>query len=78
MLLDESTDGNLLRVFLLAQRAGLRFLMTRIPADVCQAVGSGENQFDPQLMKCLYDEGEKRGQRDDAWSAEPPLEGAGP
>lgn len=78
VLLDESTDGNLLRVFLLAQRAQLRFLMTRIPPDVCQAVGSGENQFDPQLMKCLYDEGEKWAQRDEAWSAEPPLEGAGP
>ncbi len=78
MLLDESTDGNLLRVFLLAQRAGLRFLMTRIPADVCQAVGSSENQFDPQLMKCLHDEGEKWGQREDAWTTEPPLEGTGP
>ena len=78
ILLDESTDGNLLRIYLLAQRAGLRFLMTRIPPDVCKVVGSAENQFDPQLMKCLYDEGEKWGQRDDAWSTEPPLEGTGP
>ncbi len=78
ILLDESTDGNLLRVFLLAQRAGLKFLMTRIPGDACHAVGSLENQFDPQLMKCLYDKGEEWAQRDDAWSAEPPLEGTGP
>ena len=78
ILLDESTDGNLLRVFLLAQRAQLRFLMTRIPPEVCHAVGSEENQFDRQLMKCLYDEGEKWAQRDEAWSAEPPLEGGGP
>ena len=78
ILLDESTDGNLLRVFLLAQRARLRFLMASIPPEVCQAVGSEENQFDPQLMKCLYDEGEKWAQRGEAWSAEPPLEGGGP
>jgi predicted acylesterase/phospholipase RssA len=78
ILLDESTDGNLLRVFLLAQRAQLRFLMTHVPPDVCNAVGSDENQFDPQLMRCLYDEGEKWAQRDEAWSTEPPLEGAGP
>jgi hypothetical protein len=78
ILLDESTDGNLLRVFLLAQRAGLRFLVTRIPSDACDAVGSGENQFDPPLMRCLYEEGEKRGRSADAWSSEPPLEGSGP
>jgi predicted acylesterase/phospholipase RssA len=78
ILLDESTDGNLLRVFLLAQRARLRFLMTRIPPEACRAVGSMENQFDPQLMRCLYDEGEKWAQQDEAWSAEPPLEGTGP
>lgn len=78
ILLDESTDGNLLRVFLLAQKAGLRFLMTRIPSEACNAVGSEENQFDPELMKCLYEEGEKRGESGHAWSPEPPLEGTGP
>lgn len=78
ILLDESTDGNILRVFLLAQRAQLRFLMTSIPPQVCPAGGSEENQFDPKLMKCLYDAGEEWAQRDEAWSAEPPLEGTGP
>jgi predicted acylesterase/phospholipase RssA len=78
ILLDESTQGNLLRVYLLVQRAGLRFLMTRIPGEACHAVGSAENQFDSRLMKCLYDKGEEWAQRDDAWSAEPPLEETGP
>jgi predicted acylesterase/phospholipase RssA len=78
ILLDESTDGNLLRIYLLAQRAGLRFLMTRIPGEACAAVGSAENQFDPQLMKCLYEVGERHGASATAWSGEPPLEGRGP
>lgn len=77
ILLDESTDGNLLRVFLLAQKTRLHFLMTQIPADACNAVGSDENQFDPALMKCLYGEGERIAQRGGAWTAEPPVEGGG-
>jgi hypothetical protein len=77
ILLDESTDGNLLRVYLLAQRAQLHFLMTQIPADACSAVGSNENQFDPALMRCLYEVGERIAQKDGVWTAEPPIEGPG-
>ena len=74
ILLDESTDGNLLRVFMTAQRAQLGFRMTHVPRDVCNVASSGENQFDPVLMKCLYDEGLKSGQAPDSWTTEPPLD----
>lgn len=75
ILLDESTEGNLLRMYLQAQRAGLAFQMTRIPPGACDAIGSAENRFDPALMHCLYDEG-RRFARDGAspWVSEPPLE----
>jgi hypothetical protein len=73
ILLDESTDGNLLRVFLTAQRAQLGFRMTRVPADVCHVASSQENQFDPVLMKCLYEQGQRSGQTAEAWTKEPPL-----
>ena len=77
VLLDESTDGNLLRIYLQAQKASppLQFRMTCIPATMCNAVGSEENQFDPQLMRCLYDEGRRFAREDPApWRTEPPLE----
>jgi len=74
VLLDESTDGNLLRIYLQAQKAQLRFLETRVPSSMCNAVGSEENQFDPGLMKCLHEQAQEFAQRDDAWRSEPPLE----
>jgi len=74
ILLDESTDGNLLRIYLLAKRAGLGFQVAHIPALACASIGSEEHQFDPTLMKCLYDEGQRTA-RDEAepWLAEPVL-----
>jgi hypothetical protein len=75
ILLDESTDGNLLRVYLAAQRAQLAFRMTHVPADACSVGSSQENQFDPHLMRCLYDEGLKRGRQPESWTTEPPLGG---
>lgn len=78
ILLDESTDGNLLRIYAQAQKAQLRFLMTRIPPGMCHAVGSTENQFDPDLMHCLHRDAQPFAQRDDAWAAEPPLESGVP
>jgi hypothetical protein len=74
ILLDESTDGNLLRVFLTAQRAQLGFWMTHVPRDVCKVAASEENQFDPVLMKCLSGEGLKAGQTPESWTTEPPLD----
>ena len=53
VLLDESTDGNLLRIYLQAQREGMKFRMATIPVSACNVVGSPENQFDPALMSCL-------------------------
>lgn len=73
VLLDESTDGNLLRIYLQAQKAQLQFLMTRIPPGMCSAVGSEENQFDPNLIKCLYAQGQRFAQLDRPWTSEPPL-----
>lgn len=73
VLLDESTDGNLLRIYLQAQKRQVRFLMTRVPSRMCKAVGSEENQFDPVLMKCLHEQAQEFAQRDDAWTSEPPL-----
>ncbi|MCK7472220.1 MAG: patatin-like phospholipase family protein [Desulfomicrobium escambiense] len=79
VLLDESTDGNLLRVFLLAQKAQLRFLMTRIPPDVCQAVGSGEEPARPAARaSACTTRGRSGHSATRPRSAEPPLEGAGP
>lgn len=78
ILLDESTEGNLLRIYVQAQRAGLRFQMARIPPGMCDAVGSKENQFDPDLMKCLHVEGQKLGRLPEAWTSEPPLDPAMP
>jgi predicted acylesterase/phospholipase RssA len=79
ILLDESTDGNLLRVYLQAQQEGLGFRMASIPRSVCHAAESEENQFDPELMECLYDEG-LRYARDEAapWLSKPPLNTLGP
>lgn len=79
ILLDESTDGNLLRLYLQARRAGLGFQMASIPRDACDATESEENRFDPELMKCLYDEG-VRYARDEVepWLSEPPLDTFGP
>jgi predicted acylesterase/phospholipase RssA len=75
ILLDESTDGNLFRIHLQAQKEGLRFLMTRIPPDMCGAVGSPEDQFDPALMACLYADGRRFAREDQSpWREEPPLE----
>ncbi len=77
VLLDESTDGNLLRVFLTAKRSQLAFRMTHVPRDVCKVASSEENQFDPVLMSCLYAEGMKSGQAPDSWTSEPPLDDFG-
>jgi predicted acylesterase/phospholipase RssA len=77
VLLDESTDGNLLRIYLQAHQAtpSLQFRMTLIPPAMCNAVGSEENQFDPALMRCLYDEGRRFAREDpEPWRAEPPLD----
>jgi hypothetical protein len=74
VLLDESTDGNLLRIYLQAQRENLRFLMTLIPPSACDVVGSPENRFDPDLMRCLYDEGLRIARESSKpWRTEPPL-----
>jgi len=78
ILLDESTDGNLLRIYIQAQQANLRFLMTRIPADMCDAVGSKEHDFDPELMACLHEKGQKFAKGPDAWTSQPPLETGAP
>jgi predicted acylesterase/phospholipase RssA len=78
ILLDESTDGNLLRIYLQAREAPFRFLMTRIPPAMCDAVGSEENQFDPHLMGCLHNEAQKFALTPAAWTAEPPLQDAEP
>jgi len=79
VLLDESTDGNLLRIFLQAQKEEITFLMTLIPSDICDVEGSPENQFDPDLMRCLYDEGRKIARdNSEPWRSEPPLDSGGP
>jgi predicted acylesterase/phospholipase RssA len=78
VLLDESTDGNLLRIYIRAQRAPLRFLMTHVPTGMCNAVGSEENRFDPDLMKCLYEQAQEFALGGHAWTAEPPLAEAEP
>jgi predicted acylesterase/phospholipase RssA len=78
VLLDESADGNLLRIYLQAQKAQMRFLTTRVPADMCQIEKSGEDQFDPRLMQCLHEQAQVFAQRDDAWATEPPLQEALP
>jgi predicted acylesterase/phospholipase RssA len=79
ILLDESTGGNLFRIYLLAQKKGFEFQMAKIPPKACPVEGSAENQFDPNLMKCLYAEG-VRYARDEAepWKNEPPFEDAKP
>ncbi len=76
ILLDESTDGNLLRIYLQASKMTPppAFRITMIPPNMCSAVGSEENKFDPQLMRCLYDEGFKFAkEHPDPWRKEPPL-----
>jgi hypothetical protein len=79
VLLDESTDGNLLRIYLQAQREGLHFRMTQIPSSVCNVVGSPENQFDPALMQCLYAEGRRIARESpEPWRETPPLDVGAP
>ena len=80
VLLDESTDGNLLRIYLQAPASDTHaaFPHDVHPLDHVQrrrTVGSEENQFDPQLMRCLYDEGRRFAKEDpEPWRTEPPLE----
>lgn len=79
VLLDESTDGNLLRIYLQAQRENMRFLMALIPASVCNVVGSPENQFDPATMRCLYAEGRRIARESpEPWRDTPPLDVGAP
>jgi predicted patatin/cPLA2 family phospholipase len=74
VLLDESTEGNLLRIYLQARKENLRFRMALIPSSACNAVGSGEHDFDPDLMRCLYDEGRRiAAESAEPWWDEPPL-----
>jgi hypothetical protein len=53
--------------------------MTLIPPAMCNAVETKENEFDPQLMRCLYDEGRRFAREDpQPWRPEPPLEASVP
>jgi predicted acylesterase/phospholipase RssA len=78
VLLDESTEGNLLRIYVQAQKAQMRFLTTRVPPTICQIERSGENQFDPRLIQCLHEQAQIFALRDDAWASGPPLEESAP
>ena len=61
VLLNESTEGSILRIYLQAQRKGLAFRVTSVQPDMCEGVitGTQEHEFDPRVMQCLYDEGRK-------------------
>jgi hypothetical protein len=53
--------------------------MTRVPPGTCDGVGSPDNKFDPDLMRCLYDEGRRYAREDpQPWLEQPPIEGFGP
>jgi hypothetical protein len=61
LLLNESTEGNLLRIYVQAQRTGLAFRVTSVPPDMCASLvaASKATAFDPGVMRCLYDEGRR-------------------
>jgi predicted acylesterase/phospholipase RssA len=82
MLLDESTEGNLFRVYLQVERlkqanAGLHtdVYFTSIPPAMstkCNALGKNEDKnFSNDVIKCLIKEGEAMGAAGGAWSRDP-------
>jgi hypothetical protein len=77
ILLDESTDGNLLRVFVLAEGRAALPDDAHPKGGACSGSALRRNQFDPQLMKCLYDEG-RGGRSGTRRGSRAPLEDGGP
>jgi predicted acylesterase/phospholipase RssA len=76
ILLNESTEGNLFRAYLQAQRARVTFRVAAVPQSAvaeCTAQGSPQDRmFDHQVMQCLYDAGVKLAQHDPgAWQDDP-------
>lgn len=82
ILLNESTEGNLFRIFLWAQRQQPRieFKVTAIPPDVATKCDVGafkpDELFDHKLMQCLYDEGRAFAKLDARPWQDNPLDGS--
>jgi predicted acylesterase/phospholipase RssA len=72
VMLDETTDGNVLRVFHEARKAGMRFRLAFAPENACGPLAGTERSFDPKLMACLYDSGRATAREaDEPWSDDP-------
>jgi predicted acylesterase/phospholipase RssA len=80
ILLNESTEGNLFRICLEAQKFGMKFLVTAVPPDVAKSCGvlssEQDKDFNPRLMKCLYDAGVTQAQLTPTPWEEDPLVGS--
>ena len=79
ILLNESTEGNLFRIYLRARAAGIEFRVTAVPPDVarrCKVLARENQWFDPELMRCLYEAGREIAQNDPRPWEDDPLVGS--
>ena len=59
--------GDLARIYLVAQRTGMGFHLTRVPADFTM---EPQEMFDPDYMRALFDLGRRTAQQGEAWVTE--------
>ncbi len=73
ILLREATEGNLFRICLEAVREQAEFRVVSVPPETCATLvaGSGEDDFDPQVIRCLYDAGRALAKTPNPWSSDP-------
>jgi len=63
-------EGDLLRIYLLTLYAGMKFGVTGVPRDF--AVDTHSMEFDPALMRQLFEAGRRFGRTGDSWQELPP------
>ena len=69
MLLKAQAAGDLVRVWAFAQTQGIELQYLGIPEDFDPG---GQDAFDPQAMRRLYDLGREMGRSPDSWNDDRP------